>query len=134
MKIALIGNMNNNNFALMRILRKEGLDAHLFLYTNEQFFPSEDSDNLSNWKNFIHDLKISNGKPDILFFNKKELAHKLKDFDCLIGNGVAPYLLKRINESDDFYNDTPLNISRTWRKYEETINEYLIDETDYINQ
>ena len=64
-----------NNFALMRILRKEGLDAHLFLYTNEQFFPSEDSDNLSNWENFIHDLKISNGKPDILFFNKKKLAH-----------------------------------------------------------
>ena len=99
MKIALIGNMNNNNFALMRILRKEGLDAHLFLYTNEQFLPNEDSNNLSNWENFIHDLKISNGKPDILFFNKKELAHKLKDFDCLIGNGVAPYLLRKINRN-----------------------------------
>ena len=43
------------------------------------------------------------------------------------------YLLKKINEANDFYNDTPLNISRSWRKYEETLNEYFIDETNHIN-
>ena len=44
------------------------------------------------------------------------------------------YLLKKINEANDFYSDTPFNISLTWRKHEETLNEYLIDETDYIDQ
>lgn len=35
MKIGLIGNMNNNNFALMRYFRDLGADAHLLLYAND---------------------------------------------------------------------------------------------------
>ena len=36
MKIALLGNMNNNNFAIMRHLRSIGLDAYLILMNNEK--------------------------------------------------------------------------------------------------
>ena len=97
MKIGLLGNMNNNNFSLMRILRNEGYDAHLFLFNNEFFFPEEDSHDLSKWKKFIHNLGVSNGKPDILFFNKEFLIDKLKTFDFLIGNGISPYILKKIH-------------------------------------
>ena len=96
-KVALIGNMNNNNFALMRILRDNNINAHLFLYSNETFLPQSDTTNFLKWKRFIHDLEISNGKPDILFFNKTKLKDKLKEFNFIIGNGISPYILKKIN-------------------------------------
>ena len=35
MKIVILGNMNNNGFALMRYLRDLGADAHLFLFAND---------------------------------------------------------------------------------------------------
>lgn len=40
MKIALIGNMNNNNFAMLRYFRHLGVDAHLFLYEEDGRFKS----------------------------------------------------------------------------------------------
>ena len=49
-KVALIGNMNNNNFALMRILRDNNINAHLFLYSNETFLPQSDTTNFLKWK------------------------------------------------------------------------------------
>ena len=97
MKIGLIGNMNNSNFSLMRILRNEGYDAHLFLFKNEFFFPEDDTQDISELKKFIHNLGVSNGKPDILFFNKECLRDKLKTFNFLIGNGISPYILKKIH-------------------------------------
>ena len=96
-RVALIGNMNNNNFTLLRVLRDNKIDAHLFLYTNEIFLPSSDTTDLKYWKRYIHDLEISNGKPDILFFKKSKLQDKLKEFSFFIGNGIAPYILKKIN-------------------------------------
>ena len=94
-KVALIGNMNNNNFTLLRILRDNKIDAHLFLYSNETFQPQADTKNYLNWRSYIHNLNISNGKPDILFFNKNKLSKKLQDFNFIIGNGIAPYILKK---------------------------------------
>jgi glycosyltransferase involved in cell wall biosynthesis len=38
MKVALIGNMNNNNFAMLRYFRDLGVDAHLFLYEEDGRF------------------------------------------------------------------------------------------------
>lgn len=40
MKVALIGNMNNNNFAMLRYFRDLGVDAHLFLYEEDGRFAS----------------------------------------------------------------------------------------------
>ena len=96
-RVALIGNMNNNNFTLLRVLRSNNIDAHLFLYTNEIFSPDSDTNDLKYWKRYIHDLEVSNGKPDILFFKKHKLQDKLKKFNFFIGNGIAPYILKKIN-------------------------------------
>ena len=102
-KVALIGNMNNNNFTLLRILRDNKIDAHLFLYSNETFQPQADTKNYLNWRSYIHNLNISNGKPDILFFNKNKLSKKLQDFNFIIGNGIAPYILKKINRKLDIF-------------------------------
>lgn len=67
MKVALIGNMNNNHFALMRYLHDLGIEAHLFLYNNdgksssEHFKPENDTWEIEKWKPFIHETKITNG-------------------------------------------------------------------------
>lgn len=67
MKIALIGNMNNNNFAIMRYFRDLGVDAHLLLYSNDgentlsHFKPECDTWQIDKWQPYIHRLSIENG-------------------------------------------------------------------------
>jgi hypothetical protein len=66
MKIAFIGNMNNNNFALMRYFRDLGVDAHLLLYTNDgqgtlsHFKPESDTWEIEKWRRYIHQTNIPN--------------------------------------------------------------------------
>lgn len=66
MKIALIGNMNNNNFAMMRYFRDLGADAHLLLYSNDgkgtlsHFTPEADTWEIERWSPFIHQTDIPN--------------------------------------------------------------------------
>ncbi len=66
MKIGLIGNMNNNNFAMMRYFRDLGVDAHLLLYTNDgkdtlsHFSPESDTWEIEKWKPYIHQTDIPN--------------------------------------------------------------------------
>jgi hypothetical protein len=66
MKIALIGNMNNNNFAMMRYFRDLGADAHLLLYANDgkgtlsHFTPEADTWEIERWTPFIHQTEIPN--------------------------------------------------------------------------
>jgi len=65
-KIAIVGNMNNNGFALMRYLRDLGLDAHLFLYANDgkeslsHFRPENDTWQIDRWIPFIHQTSLLN--------------------------------------------------------------------------
>lgn len=65
MKIAILGNMNNNNFAIMRHFRSIGLDAHLLLMKNEKdpktnhFHPHHDTWDFSKWDKFVHSSSIS---------------------------------------------------------------------------
>lgn len=67
MKIAIIGNMNNNGFALMRYFRGLGHDAHLLLYSNDgvcsldHFKPDYDTFNLPVWSFYIHQTHMFNG-------------------------------------------------------------------------
>lgn len=67
MKIGLIGNMNNNNFALMRYFRDLGADAHLLLFANDgegtlsHFKPEADTWQIDKWAPFIHRTDIING-------------------------------------------------------------------------
>lgn len=66
MKIGLIGNMNNNNFALMRYFRYLGADAHLLLYATDgkgslsHFRPECDTWEIDKWQPYIHQTVIPN--------------------------------------------------------------------------
>ena len=66
MKLGLIGNMNNNNFAMMRYFRDLGADAHLLLYSNDgkdslnHFTPEADTWEIEQWTPFIHQTDIPN--------------------------------------------------------------------------
>jgi glycosyltransferase involved in cell wall biosynthesis len=74
MKIGIIGNVNNNNFSLMRYFRDLGADAHLLLYSNDgsgnmaHFKPSEDTWDLRKWTPYIHNTKIINAPLSALKF------------------------------------------------------------------
>lgn len=66
MKVALVGNMNNNNFSLLRYFRDLGIDAHLLLYSNDgkttlsHFSPDSDCWNIRKWEQYIHNTDIPN--------------------------------------------------------------------------
>jgi len=66
MKVAILGNMNNNGFAIMRYMRDLGVDAHLLLYANDgvgsiaHFRPEDDTWNIERWAPYIHQTPIVN--------------------------------------------------------------------------
>lgn len=117
MKIALIGNMNNNNFAIMRYFRDLGEDAHLFLWANDgvgslsHFAPENDTWNMDKWRTFIHETELINGYASVCVdlkslsfpISKDKIRSYFKDFDVLIGSGVAPALMGRINRPLDIF-------------------------------
>ena len=74
MKIGLIGNMNNANFAIMRYFRDMGADAHLLLYANDgqkslsHFKPESDTWSMEKWQPYIHQTLIPNALVTALDF------------------------------------------------------------------
>lgn len=98
MKIGLIGNMNNNNFAMMRYFRDLGADAHLLLYSNDgkgtlsHFTPEADTWNLDRWAPFIHQTGVPNA-PVAAF-----------DFPLSTAVGVWSELRRRIGAQDSAIN------------------------------
>jgi hypothetical protein len=92
-KVALVGNMNNCNFSLLRHLRDLDVDAHLLLFTDEQehFAPECDSWNLDRWKPYIHELGLPNGNIlNYLKLSSSAVRKQLDGYDYYIGNGFAP--------------------------------------------
>jgi hypothetical protein len=73
-RVAIIGNMNNNNFALLRYFRDLGADAHLLLYLNDgegnsgHFRPESDTWEFAKWRPFIHRTGIPNAPVAALDF------------------------------------------------------------------
>ena len=66
MKIGILGNMNNNGFALLRYLRDLGEDAYLLLFRDDEtgfsshFSIKSDTWEYDKWKPFIKDLSAVN--------------------------------------------------------------------------
>jgi hypothetical protein len=115
MKIALLGNTCQNNFSLMRYMRNNGVDAHLFLFSNEgsyggkvfqnvdgvgyiasnnpQYNPEWDTWEIEKWQNYIHRLPVPNGmeaifgRPDRLKLRVKriKIIKSIADFKLFIG-------------------------------------------------
>ena len=66
MKIAVLGNMNNNGFALMRYLRDIGEEADLLLFDDDEdnysshFSLKADTWHLEKWKKYVKKIPITN--------------------------------------------------------------------------
>ena len=72
MKIALIGNMNNNNFSLMRYFHDLGVNADLILMSDDgigdlkHFHPSSDTWNFTKYKDNIKYMQAPNRVVSVL--------------------------------------------------------------------
>jgi len=105
LKVALIGNMNNVFFTLMRYLRDLGLDAHLLMYKNEypHFLPENDTYHLEKYEPYIHTLPLTNDGKGLILSDKSEIKNILKEYDIYIGCGIAPALFESIGYVLDIF-------------------------------
>ena len=128
MKVALLGNTCQNNFSLMRYMRNSGVDAHLFLFSDEgyvgntksnhihgigynvsnnpQYNPDWDTWEIDKWQKFIHRLPVPNGmeavlgRPDKfkLRVKRKRITENISEFNLFIGAGISPSLFRTLNK------------------------------------
>lgn len=117
MKIALLGNMNNNNFAIMRYFRDLGADAHLLLWSNDgqgclaHFVPENDTWEMARWAPFVHQTEIADNMISLIGDPRKlqlpisihRLRKQLSGYDAYIGSGYAPAILGRIGMRLDIF-------------------------------
>ena len=118
MRVALLGNTCNNNFALMRYLRDLGVDAHLLLYSNEgiegnniHYSPEYDTFHFNKWKVYIHRLPVMNGIESIVGRldkmrmppSKTFLKSAFQGYDCYIGSGISPGIFARMGKKLTVY-------------------------------
>jgi len=103
MRVALIGNMNNNSFSIMRYLRDLGIDAHLFMYEKEyeHFKPEKDTFYIEKYNKYIHTLSIIPSVKGLLFLDKKKIKSELADYDIFIGCGMAPAIFYKLKMTLD---------------------------------
>ncbi|HDY68919.1 MAG TPA: hypothetical protein ENH85_14150 [Candidatus Scalindua sp.] len=95
-KVACIGNMNNNMFSLVRYLRDFNIDATLFLLNNETEHFSPLSDTFDSNYDYIKKLTWgSNARKLFLPSTPGKVREDFKQYDVLIGCGVAPAFLER---------------------------------------
>jgi glycosyltransferase involved in cell wall biosynthesis len=92
MKIGLIGNMNNNNFSMMRYFRDLGADAHLLLYSNDgkgtlsHFTPEADTWEIEKWSPFIHQTDIPNAPVAAFDFPHSSVVGLRSELRRIIGS------------------------------------------------
>jgi len=130
MKIGLIGNMNNANFAIMRYFRDLGADAHLLLYANDgqkalsHFKPECDTWSMDKWQPFVHRTTIPNALATALEFPWSWLMAMRSLLRSSLGlqDGWAPPVSTTlINNTYDSYDRllasgiTPACLARTGR-------------------
>ena len=96
-KIACIGNMNNNMFTLVRLLRDKGYDAHLILLNEEKHFLPEADTFSTEYKNYTHDpnwFMKNSATEDWTDVTPEGIKEFLKPFDVLVGCGYAPAFIR----------------------------------------
>ena len=109
-RIAVLGNMNNLGFSLMRYFRDLGEDAHLLLYANDgygglsHFVPKADTWHLDRWKPFIHQTGVFNWTQSLVVnprertwpCSKRFIRDQLSGYDTYLGSGAAPAIFHRV--------------------------------------
>lgn len=94
MKVAFLGDMNNNYFSFLRYLNDRGVESHLFLYKDHcdhypRWCPKYDSKQFDEkWKRFVHPTDIRPSWKSLLKPDKKTNL-QLASFDIVFASGVA---------------------------------------------
>jgi len=101
LRIALLGNMNNNHFAFARYLRDEGFNCELLLLANEEdhFNPKSDTYNLE----FMPWVKrvTWGAEHQLSSISAKVIQADVDKYDILIGCGLTPAFLYKAGYSLD---------------------------------
>jgi len=95
-KVACVGNMNNNMFSLVRYLRDFGIDAELLLYNREaeHFLPQCDTIDFNKPIPWIK--RLSWGSIRSFFLTSPQKIRKdLENYDIIIGCGLLPAFLEK---------------------------------------
>lgn len=118
-KIALIGNQNNNNFALARYLKELNWDVTLFLtdFEIEKFHPSADT---FDEVYLGYTRKLDWGSPDSFEKTSKEkIIEDLSGHDIYIATGLIPAYLYKAGMRVDIFIPHGADIW-VWTKYKIT--------------
>lgn len=116
-KVAIIGNMNNGGFAIMRYLRDLGADTYLLPFSSDgqgglaYFAPEADTWQHDRWRGFIRPLSVPNttaallSRHGVMFSRgqRRVLENALQPYAYLIGSGIAPALVGAIGRRLDVY-------------------------------
>lgn len=117
LRVAIIGNMNNAGFVIMRYFRDLGVDAYLLPYSTDgsgnlsHFAPESDTWDIDRWTSFIRPLDIPNTSRGLLgdfpYVGSKSFSSLKKDlllnYDFFVGSGAAPALFEKMNLKLDIF-------------------------------
>ena len=105
MRVAIIGNMNNNANNLIRYLIAEGLECELLFYANEAGHFTPDADNIDAIT-YPHSTLSWGGYRQLLTTPAKRIAQDLAPFDFLIGSRLAPAYAMKAGRALDIFMPT----------------------------
>lgn len=102
-RVAFLGNMNNNHFAMARFLRNRGIYAELLLFENEidHFHPAADTYDLS-YRAFTRQLSWGSST-SFLRTTPERIRKDLASYDILIGCGFAPAYCEKAGRTLDIF-------------------------------
>lgn len=103
-RVAFLGNMNNNHFAMARYLRDRGVDADVLLFSDElcHFHPSADTYDL-NYTSYCRQLTWSGLTWSDCSTPSWRIASELEPYKVIVGCGLAPALCQSIGRSLDIF-------------------------------
>jgi len=105
LRIALLGNMNNNSNNLAKYLLDMGYTCDVLFFKNEaeHFYP--DADNIDPVNYGVKQLTWGSYK-DYFVTTKKNINNDLLDYDFLIGSRLSPAYMLRVNKILDIFMPT----------------------------
>lgn len=105
MKVAIIGNMNNNANNLIRYLRREGVDATLLFFANEASHFVPDADNIDAI-DYPHQTLSWGSYSQLYTTPAHKIAEDLAPFEFLIGSRLAPAFAAKADRQLDIFMPT----------------------------
>lgn len=117
MRVALIGNMNNNYFALMRYMRDMGIDAELLMYKDEgaHFAPENDTAEIEKWQPYIKQTNLNGGLSQFIKLSANDIRKEFGKYDYYIGCGFTPAYFYKAGMILDLFTPYCVGIEYTYR-------------------